>query len=203
MVKVTPIAAMRATSLAEVGARQAIGGDAVVEHAAGLGHGVADLDRVAHAAEMPGAGETGRSGADDQHALAGVRRRAEPSSPSRRRGRRGSARPRGSAPPRRGPCDCSSSRRGDSRRGRGPPASDCRRPASARRPRNRRRGRCASQAWMFSPAGQALLQGGRWSIHAGRCQRRAPAPFCIVAWRTGVRSFGIRLIPPPSRWQHY
>ena len=65
-------------------ARQAVGGDAVVHHAAGLGHRVADLDLVPEAAQMVGAGEAGRPGADHQHAPAG--RRAGGNAPALARG---------------------------------------------------------------------------------------------------------------------
>ena len=36
-------------------------------------------------------------------------------------------------------------------------------------------------AAQFSPAGQALLQGGRKSTYTGRCHRMAPVPLAIVA----------------------
>ena len=55
---------------------------------------------------------------------------------------------------------------------------------------------------MFSPAGQAWLQGGRWSMNTGRCQRIAPAPFCAVTCKTRVKSLGIsvtRVTPPTER----
>jgi len=37
----------------EFGAREPIGGNAIMEHAAGFHHGVSDLDSVAEAAQMP------------------------------------------------------------------------------------------------------------------------------------------------------
>ena len=54
--------------------RQAVGRDAVAEHPAGLLLRLEDLDLVAVGAQVVGRGETGRPGADDADAFAGVGR---------------------------------------------------------------------------------------------------------------------------------
>ena len=59
--------------LADAVARQAVGGNAVAHHPAGLLAAVADLDLVPKPTQMVGAGESRRAGADHQHALAGGR----------------------------------------------------------------------------------------------------------------------------------
>ena len=53
-------------------ARQAIFRNAEAHHAAGRGPGIVDRHGMAEAAQMIGGGKAGRSGADDQHALAGL-----------------------------------------------------------------------------------------------------------------------------------
>ena len=63
--------------LVEPFARQAVGGNAVVHHAAGLGVGVADLDLVPEAAQVIGARQARGTGADHEHALAGRRPRRD------------------------------------------------------------------------------------------------------------------------------
>ena len=63
--------------LVEPLARQAVRGNAVVHHAAGLGVGVADLDVVAEAPQVVRARQARRAGADDEHALAGRRPRRD------------------------------------------------------------------------------------------------------------------------------
>ena len=55
--------------------REPVGGDAEAQHPAGLGAQVADLDRVAAAGEVVGGAKPARARADDQHPLAGRRRR--------------------------------------------------------------------------------------------------------------------------------
>ncbi len=54
-------------------ARQAVGGNPVVHHAARLGVGIADLDVVPEAPQVVCARQAGRAGADDEHALPGRR----------------------------------------------------------------------------------------------------------------------------------
>ena len=55
----------------QVGARQAIGGNAEMQHAAGHRTGLADLHLMAEAGEVVGGRQAARTGADDQDALAG------------------------------------------------------------------------------------------------------------------------------------
>ena len=142
-------------------ARQPIGRDAVAHHPARQRSVVADDDVVPEPGQVVGGREPGRAGADDEHpATAADLRNGELPASARWRGHRGSARPRGSTPRRRAPCGCSSTRTGGSRPGRGSRRTGCRRSAAARHPRPRRPRACASQAWMFSPAGQASLHGG-------------------------------------------
>ena len=142
-------------------ARQAVGGDAVAHHAAGLGAGVADLDLVAEPREVVRGREPARAGADHEHALAAaLGRRRRTASRARSPGRRGSARPSGSRRRCRARRGCRRSRTGGSRRARGSRASGCRRRAGARPPRAGPSFASASQAWMFSPAGQPALHGG-------------------------------------------
>ena len=61
-------------------ARQAVFRNAEAHHAAGGGPGIVDRHSMAHAAQMIGGGQAGRTGADDQHALAAfrLRRRESP-----------------------------------------------------------------------------------------------------------------------------
>ena len=175
--------------LHQIFARQAIGGDAEMQHAAGQRPGLVDLDLMAEAGQVIGGRQAARAGADDQDALAArlARRSASASLPSPR-DRRGSARPRGCRPRCRVPCGCSPSRRGDSRRGRARPASDCRgsalprprgtcrpgpgraRPGCPRRPGRRR---CRAAAGRHRPAG--------WL-------RTGPMPLCRVRSTLGVMS---------------
>ena len=56
-------------------ARQAVAGDAVAHHPAGLGPAVAHRDRVTLAGEVVGGGQPAGAGADDDDAAAGARRR--------------------------------------------------------------------------------------------------------------------------------
>ena len=56
-------------------ARKAIAGNPEAHHAAGLGGAVDDRDGVAEQAQMIGSRESGRAGADDEHAASRLRRR--------------------------------------------------------------------------------------------------------------------------------
>ncbi len=58
----------------QVFARQAVGGNAEMQHAAGQRTGLVDLDLMAEARQVVSCGEAARAGADDEHALAGRRR---------------------------------------------------------------------------------------------------------------------------------
>ncbi len=69
----------------EHGARQAIGGNAKTQHAAGTRARLADLDAVAEPVEVPGAREARGAGPDDEHPLARGRwgRRRQPAEAQR------------------------------------------------------------------------------------------------------------------------
>jgi hypothetical protein len=69
-VSVTPAATMRATSLIQHLAGQAVSGNAEAQHAAGERARLADLHLMAEPVEVPGAGEAGGAGTDHQHLLA-------------------------------------------------------------------------------------------------------------------------------------
>ena len=58
----------------QIGARQAIGGNAEMQHAAGQRPGLVDLHLMAQPRQMIGRRQAARPGADDQHAFAGGRR---------------------------------------------------------------------------------------------------------------------------------
>ena len=66
-------------------ARQAVGGDAEMQHAAGQRPGFVQLNRVASAGEVVGGGEAGWPGADDQDTFAG-RWRGDARQPALRQG---------------------------------------------------------------------------------------------------------------------
>ncbi len=174
--KRTPSALIRATSADEHVARQAVGGDAVAHHPAGLGARVADLDLVPQARQVVGGRQAARAGADDQHALsAEARAAARSATPARARGRRGSARPRGSRRRCRGSRGCSCSRTGGSRRGRGSLRAGCRASAGARPARAR------------PPARARAIPG---------CPRPPGRPRCRAA--AGRRKRVVRLAPAPT-----
>ena len=142
-------------------ARQPVGGDAVAHHPARLGARVADLDLVAEPGQVVGGRQPARPGADDEHPPAAARRR---------RVERPAALEREVAEE---PLDRVDRDRavelgavaGGLARVVADPAVDRRervvgRPARAT-PRSCRPAlTCASQAWMFSPAGQPALHGG-------------------------------------------
>ena len=152
-------------------ARQPVGRDAVAHHPAGLGARVADLDLVAEPRQVVGGRQPARSGADDEHPLAGARRRADrTASPARARGRRGSARPSGSRRRCRGSRGCRRSRTGGSRPARGSPAADCRRRARAR-PARGGRPACAR-----ATPGCSRRPGSRRCTAAAGRRRPAGAP---------------------------
>ena len=68
----TPSEVMTSTSRSSIVRRHAVIGDAVAGHAAGLTHGLIDLDLMALLGQVEGGGEAGRPGADDGDALAGA-----------------------------------------------------------------------------------------------------------------------------------
>ena len=132
----TPISSICRSRLEHV-ARQAVGGDAEMHHAAGQRAGIADLDRVPEPREVIGGRQPARPGADHQHALARRRGRAIEAA-SRARSRQ-SPRKRSTAWMLTALSSCARlqlSRTGDSRPGRAPPATGCRRSASATPPRS-------------------------------------------------------------------
>ena len=124
---------MRAISASRPVARQAIGGDAEMQHAAGQRPRLVDLHLVAEPGQVIGGRQPARAGADDQDALAGGWRHGHRPAFLQSPCRRGSARPRGSTPRhpvRRG---CRRFRTGDSRPARASPAAGCRPSASPTR----------------------------------------------------------------------
>ena len=122
----------------QIGARQAIGRDAEMQHAAGQRAGLADLDLMAESGQVIGGRQPARAGADHQDPPAGGGRRPEPSSVPPSPCRQESARPCGSTPRSPFPRGCRPFRTDDSRPGHGSPAADCPPSAFPTRGGNRR-----------------------------------------------------------------
>ena len=121
--------------------------------------GLVDLHLMAQPSQMIGGGQAARPGADDQHALAGGGRGRASASPLPVPCRQGNARRRGSN----GGVEFAAVASGLARVIADPAVHRRQRVVGHQRfPGRRYSPACAraSQAWMFSPAGQAWLQGG-------------------------------------------
>ena len=176
----------------QVGARQAIGGDAEMQHAAGQRARLVDLDLLAEPRQMIGGRQPARPGADHQDALArGGRDGTRPAFARRhvaeealdrvdRHGGVQLAR------------DCRRFRTGDSRPGHASPAADCR-PSAFPRPRGSRppapgpaRPGCSRR-----PGRRGCRAAAARHSSAGGCGM-VPAPWRSVRSTTGVRSWACR-----------
>ena len=144
-------------------ARHPVGRDAVAHHPAGLGAGVADLDLVAQPGQVVGGRQPARPGADDEHPLAAAdRRRVERPPPLQRQ----VAQEPLDRVDRDGAVEVGAVADALARVVTDPPVDRRERIVGhqlAPRLLVATRLVCASQAWMFSPAGQPALHGGNRS----------------------------------------
>ena len=185
----TPNRSMRAISAHQVGARQPVGGNAEMQHAAGDRAGLVDFDLMAEPGQMVRGGQAARPGADDQHALAG-RRGGGGDRPGLGAGEVAEEaldrvdltrqRPSGR--------DCSRSRTDDSRRGRESRAAGYRRPASPTPCGSRRPAPARARPGCSRRPGRRGCRAAAGPTTTGWRVRNGPVPRSSVRSTIGVRS---------------